>query len=284
MSICYINGSFENKSSASISIQDRGFNFSDGVYEVMSFQKNKLINFDRHMNRLNRSLNCLRIKKPIRNIKSLELIIKKLIKLNRLYNGFIYLQITRGSSSRNHLFPISSLPNVVIFTFNIKLDLKMIKKGVNVITSEDLRWKRCDIKSISLLPNVLEKQNAHENGMYESWQKRDNYITEGSTSNAFIVNSKNEIQTHPANNLILGGVTRDTVIDIAKNSKFIVKECAFTKKELLNCKEAFLTSTTARILPVVSVDHKKIRNGMPGETTKILMTKYNEFIKSQSNE
>ena len=284
MSICYINGSFQNKSSASISIQDRGFNFSDGVYEVMSFQKNKIINFDKHIKRLDRSLNSLRITKPMRNIKSLELIIKKLIKLNHLNDGFLYLQITRGSSSRNHLFPALIRPNIVIFTFSIKLDVKMIKKGVNVMLTDDLRWKRCDIKSISLLPNVLEKQNAHENGMYESWQKRNNLITEGSTSNAFIVNSKDEIQTHPANNYILGGVTRDTVIDLAINSKFIVKEKAFTKSELLKCKEAFLTSTTARILPVISVDNEKIYNGKPGEITKTLIAKYNNLIKSQSNE
>ena len=192
MSICYINGSFQNKSSASISIQDRGFNFSDGVYEVMSFQKNKIINFDKHIKRLDRSLNSLRITNPMRNIKSLELIIKKLIKLNHLNDGFLYLQITRGSSSRNHLFPALIRPNIVIFTFSIKLDVKMIKKGVNVMLTDDLRWKRCDIKSISLLPNVLEKQNAHENGMYESWQRRNNLITEGSTSNAFIVNSKDD--------------------------------------------------------------------------------------------
>ena len=162
MSICFINGSFEDKSSASISIQDRGFNFSDGVYEVMSFQKNKIINFDKHIKRLDRSLNSLRIIKPMRNFKSLELIIKKLIKLNHLRDGFLYLQITRGSSSRNHLFPSLINPNIVIFTFSIKLDVKMIKNGVNVMLADDLRWKRCDIKSISLLPNVLEKQNAHE--------------------------------------------------------------------------------------------------------------------------
>ncbi len=283
MSICYINGSFENKFSASISIQDRGFNFSDGVYEVMSFHKNKIINYYRHIKRLDRSLKSLRINKPMRNTKSLELIIKKLIKLNHLTDGFLYLQITRGSSSRNHLFPSLTLPNIVIFTFTTKLDKNMILKGVNIRLTEDLRWKRCDIKSISLLPNVLEKQNAHENGMYESWQQRDTYITEGSTSNAFIVNSNNEIQTHPANNYILGGVTRDTTIDIAKKCKFIVKEKAFTISDLSNCKEAFLTSTTARILPVINVDNKKISNGKPGEITKTLINKYNELIKSQSD-
>ena len=216
MSICYVNGSYEEKNSAMISIQDRGFNFSDGVYEVMSFFGNQVINFEKHVKRLAKSLDGLRIPKPLTNYKSLELILKKLIKLNKLDKGFVYLQITRGSSSRNHLFPKSSNPNIVIFTFTAKLDEKLILNGVKVRLTEDLRWKRCDIKSISLLPNVLEKQNAFEEGMYESWQKRNNLITEGSTSNAFIVNRNGFIQTHPANNFILGGVTRDTLIEIAK--------------------------------------------------------------------
>ena len=165
MSICYVNGSYEEKTSAVISIQDRGFNFSDGVYEVMSFSGNNIINFDKHVKRLSKSLDSLRIQKPLSNYKSLQLILKKLIKVNKLEEGFLYLQITRGSSSRNHLFPKLSKPNIVIFTFTAKLDKKLILSGVKVRLTEDLRWKRCDIKSISLLPNVLEKQNAFEEGM-----------------------------------------------------------------------------------------------------------------------
>lgn len=280
MSICYINGSFEDKSSAVISIQDRGFNFSDGVYEVMSFCGLKIINYERHIKRLNKSLLGLKIKKPMKNFKSLELIIKKLIKLNNLQEGFLYLQITRGTSSRNHLFPESIAPNVVIFTFTTKVDKNMIKNGVRIRLTDDLRWKRCDIKSISLLPNVLEKQTAHEKGMYESWQKNGQFVTEGSTSNAFIVNSNGEIQTHPTNNLILGGVTRDTVIEIAKNYKFIVKEKPFTTNELFLCKEAFLTSTTVRILPVTRIDNKKINGGEPGKITQFLIQKYDDLVTS----
>ena len=284
MSICYVNGSYEEKSSATISIQDRGFNFSDGVYEVMSFFGNQVINFDKHVKRLAKSLNGLRIQKPLTNYKSLQLIIKKLIKLNKLDKGFVYLQITRGSSSRNHLFPESSKPNIVIFTFTAKLDKKLILSGVKVRLTEDLRWKRCDIKSISLLPNVLEKQNAFEEGMYESWQKRKNLITEGSTSNAFIVNRNGFIQTHPANNFILGGVTRDTLIEIAKKNKIKVIEKAFSSSDLFSSKEAFLTSTTAKILPVVKINEKTIGNGKPGQMTQVLIKKYNEHVKCQIHE
>ena len=284
MSICYVNGSYEEKNSAMISIQDRGFNFSDGVYEVMSFFGNQVINFDKHLKRLAKSLDGLRIQKPLTNYKSLELILKKLIKLNKLDKGFVYLQITRGSSSRNHLFPKLSKPNIVIFTFTSKLDNKLILSGVKVRLTEDLRWKRCDIKSISLLPNVLEKQNAFEKGMYESWQKRKNLITEGSTSNAFIVNRNGFIQTHPANNHILGGVTRDTIIEIAKKNKIKVIEKAFSLSDLFSSKEAFLTSTTAKILPVVKINEKTIGNGKPGQVTQSLIKMYNKLVKCQIHE
>ena len=284
MSICYVNGSYEEKSSATISIQDRGFNFSDGVYEVMSFFGNQVINFDKHVKRLAKSLDGLKIKKPLTNYKSLELILKKLIKLNKLDKGFVYLQVTRGSSSRNHLFPKLSQPNIVIFVFTAKLDKKLILSGVKVRLTDDLRWKRCDIKSISLLPNVLEKQNAFEEGMYESWQKRNNVITEGSTSNAFIVNRDGFIQTHPANNFILGGVTRDTLIEIAKKNKIKVIEKAFSLSDLFSSKEAFLTSTTAKILPVVKINEKNIGNGKPGQMTQVLIKMYNELVKRQIHE
>ena len=253
MTIYYVNGSYQSRSKALISVEDRGFNFSDGVYEVIGFTKQKLLNFKKHTIRLKRSLDNLNITHPFRNFKSLELIISNLINLNSTENGFIYLQITRGSAKRNHLFPNNVTPNVVIFTFANK-DLKNLIKGVSVGISQDLRWLRCDIKSISLLPNLLEKQKASDKGFYEIWQSRNNHITEGSTSNAFIVNSKNVIFTHPANNLILGGVTRDCVISIAKSNGFLVKEKSFTINDIQKCKEAFLTSTTVGVLPVIKID------------------------------
>ena len=277
MRYCYINGLYKNKTEAQVSIEDRGFNFADGVYEVMSFFDYNLINFSKHISRLVRSLDSLKIRMPFKNIKSLELIIQRLIHMNKFKSGFLYLQITRGTAKRNHLFPKSTKPNIIIFSFSIKYDEKIFDKGVSICLADDIRWGRCDIKSISLLPNVLEKQKAFENGFFETWQIKNNLVTEGATSNAFIVNKKNEIQTHPSNNFILGGVTRDTTIEIAKDNNFKIKEKAFTINELFNSKEAFLTSTTAKILPVVKINQKQVNNGKPGEITQILINKYDEF-------
>ncbi len=282
MRYCYINGLYKNKTDAQVSIEDRGFNFADGVYEVMSFLNSNLINFHKHISRLQKSLDSLKISMPFRNIRSLELIIKRLMHINKLKNGFLYLQITRGAAKRNHIFPKLIKPNIIIFSFSLRNDEKIYKKGVKICLSNDIRWGRCDIKSISLLPNVLEKQKAFEQGFFESWQIKNNLITEGATSNAFIVNKQNEIQTHPSNNFILGGVTRDTTIEIAKSNNFKIKEKAFSIDELFNSKEAFLTSTTAKILPVVRINDKKVNNGKPGEITETLINKYNEFLKFQN--
>ncbi len=280
MTIYYVNGSYQSRSKALISVEDRGFNFSDGVYEVIGFSKQKLLNFKKHTVRLKRSLNNLNISHPFKNFKSLELIISNLINLNSTENGFIYLQITRGSAKRNHLFPKNVSPNVVIFTFSNK-DLKNLIKGVSVGISQDLRWLRCDIKSISLLPNLLEKQKASDKGFYEIWQSRNSQITEGSTSNAFIINTKNVIFTHPANNLILGGVTRDCVINIAKRNGFLVKEKSFTINDIQKCKEAFLTSTTVGVLPVIKIDKCIINKGKPGNITLKIMELYNKYLIKQ---
>lgn len=280
MTIYYVNGSYQSRNNASISVEDRGFNFSDGVYEVIGFTKQKLLNFKKHTARLKRSLNGLKISSPFKNFKSLELIILNLISLNYSDDGFVYLQITRGSAKRNHLFPNNVRPNVVIFTFSNK-DIKNLIKGVRVGISEDLRWLRCDIKSISLLPNVLEKQKASNNGLYEIWQCRNNQITEGSTSNAFIINSKNEILTHPSNNFILGGVTRDCVIELARSNGFIVKENSFSIDDIKKCKEAFLTSTTVGVLPVIKIDKFVVNGKKPGKITLKIMDLYKSFLKKQ---
>ena len=250
----------------------------------MAFADQKILNFKKHVRRLDNSLLELRIPQPFVNVKSLELIITKLIKLNNLNDGFIYLQITRGNAKRNHLFPNKINPNIVIFTFNLNIDKKIKSNGVKVGLTEDLRWSRCDIKSISLLPNVLEKQKAYENGYYEYWQIRNSIVTEGSTSNAFIVNKNNQIITHPINNFILGGVTRDSVIEIAKKEKIEVIEQGFSPDEIDNCKEAFLTSTTVGVLPVVKIENRKVNCGTPGRITKNLIKKYNNYLLDQINE
>ena len=280
MSFCYINGSYKNNIDALISVEDRGFNFSDGIYEVMGFRNGKLLNFKRHLKRLSKSLTDLQIKAPFSNENSLKIIIDHLLKLNDLYNGFLYLQITRGTAKRNHLFPSKVKPNIVIFTFS-KVGLDKIKKGVNIGLTKDQRWMRCDIKSISLLANVLDKQKAFEKGFFEVWQLRKKLITEGTTSNAFIVNKKNQIFTHPKNNFILGGVTRDCVVEIALRNKLKVIEKAFNVDDIKNCNEAFLTSTTLGIIPVVKVEDTIINKRQVGLITKILMKKLEDFLDKQ---
>ena len=196
MSICYINGAYKNTLNSVISIEDRGFNFADSVYEVIGFKSNKLLNIKKHIKRLKNSIKQLQINQPFTNYRSLELISKQLMRMNNLNEGFIYLQVTRGTAKRNHLFSKKMNPNIVITIFS-GVNLKSLKKGVKVCLVDDLRWLRCDIKSTSLLPNVIEKQKGADRGFFEVWQVRQNIITEGTTSNAFIVNEKNKIITHP---------------------------------------------------------------------------------------
>ena len=283
MTFCYINGSYKNSIDASISIEDRGFNFSDGVYDVMGFRKGKLLNFERHLRRLNKSLIDLQIRTPFINQKSLKIIIHHLLKLNDVDDGFLYLQVTRGTAKRNHLFPSKVEPNIVIFTFS-KGGLEKIKKGVNVGLTKDQRWMRCDIKSISLLANVLDKQRGFEKGFFEVWQLKKNLITEGTTSNAFIVNKKNHIYTHPKNNLILGGVTRDCIVEIASKNNLKVIEKPFNIDDIKNCKEAFLTSTTLGVVPVIKIEDIIINKKEIGLITKILMKKLENYLNKQIHE
>ncbi len=280
MSISYVNGKYLSKDKATISIEDRGFNFSDGVYEVINFSEGKILNFKKHVQRLERSLSEIEIIFPFANKKILELIIEKLISFNYFDNGFIYLQITRGSSSRNHLFPLNTLPNIVISLYP-KKNNKILERGVKVISSADLRWGRCDIKSVCLLANVLGKQMAYNKNVYEVWQTYNNgIISEGTTSNSFIVSKNQAIITHPKNNKILGGVTRDLVLEIAKKNKMKIQEREFKLKEVYNADEAFLTSTTVGILPVLKINDRTINNGIIGKVTKKLIELHKSYLKN----
>ena len=209
--------------------------------------------------------------------KILKLIIKRLIKLNKIKSGYIYIQITRGTAKRNHVYSKETPPNLVIFCLPLR-KIEEFRRGVKVRTSEDLRWGRCDVKSISLLPNILDKQIAFNQGYYETWQIKDNYITEGTTSNAFIVDKNGSIRTYPKSKHILGGVTRDVIIQIAKKQNIKIIEKAFTLNDIKCCKEAFLTSTTVKILPVIKVNDIKINMMKIGEITEILTYNINKKI------
>ena len=277
METYYVNGFFERRNNAKISVEDRGFNFSDGVYELISYLDEKLIFFEKHYSRLSKSLLSLRISSPLSNKKILKLIIKRLIKLNRIKSGYIYIQITRGTAKRNHVYSKEITPNLVIFCLPLR-KIEKFKSGVKVRTSQDLRWGRCDVKSISLLPNILEKQIASNQGYYETWQIKDNYITEGTTSNAFIVDKNGSIRTYPKTTHILGGVTRDVIIQIAKKQNIKIIEKAFTLNDIKCCKEAFLTSTTVKILPVLKVNNIKVNMMKIGEITKKLTYNINKKI------
>ena len=280
--ITYINNKFVKNSNAKISVEDRGFLFADSVYELISVFNKKIVDIDQHLNRLKSSLNKVKLKYNF-NKKKIRKIINKLIKLNNVINGYIYIQITRGVAERKHEFPKQYKPTTIIFTKNLNVDKKIYKKGVKIITIPDLRWLRRDIKTTSLLPNVLSKQLAVEKNAFESWLIDNGNITEGSTSNAWIIKSSNTIITHPANTKILKGVTRDTIIKILKKNNFNVIEKPFNLIEAKNAKEAFITSSTLSVLPVVKIDNYNISNGKPGDITKKIMYLYNNYINKNKN-
>jgi D-alanine transaminase len=273
----YINNKFINHNKAKISVDDRGFLFADSVYELICVLNKKIIDLDQHLNRLKISLKKVKIKYKL-NKKKFEKIINKLVKLNKIFNGYVYIQITRGVAERKHEFPDKYHPSTIIFTKHLKINKEIYEKGVKIITIPDIRWLRRDIKTTSLLPNVLSKQLAVEKNAFESWLIDNGNITEGSSSNAWIIKNSNTIVTHPANNKILRGITRDTIIKILKKNGFNIKEKPFNLIEAKNAKEAFLTSSTLSVLPVVKIDNYNIANGKPGDITKKIINLYNNYI------
>ena len=280
--ITYINNKFIDHNKAKISVDDRGFLFADSVYELIGVLNKKIIDLDQHLNRLKVSLRKVKIKYKLSK-KKFEETINKLIKLNSIFNGYIYIQITRGVAERKHEFPEKYHPTTIIFTKHLKINKDIYEKGVKIITIPDIRWLRRDIKTTSLLPNVLSKQLAVEKNAFESWLIDNGNITEGSASNAWIIKSSNTIITHPANTKILKGVTRDTIIKILKKNNFNVIEKPFNLIEAKNAKEAFLTSSTLSVLPVVKIDNYNISNGKPGDITKKITYLYNNYINKNKN-
>ena len=281
--ISYINGSFVNHLHAATHIEDRGYQFADGIYEVIAFYNRKFIDEDLHIKRLFRSLKELDIDAPMSE-KALKIIMRELIAKNNRDNGTIYMQISRGIAKRDHAFPKNTRPSIVMSITGTKSPKPQeVKAGVKVITQPDLRWARRDIKSIGLLPNVLAKQAANEAKAREAWLIGSNgNITEGAVSNAFIVSKKGEIITHPVNNNILSGITRLVVLELARKNGFKVIERAFNLKEAKEASEAFLTSTTSNVLPIVSIEGKKIGTGKPAEVSIKLLELYYKHIKQQT--
>ena len=269
MTTCYINGKYKPLNQSFISVTDRGFQFSDGVYEVIAVFKNEFVDFQLHISRLFVSLRKMNIKINL-NKDEIARITKKIRKINQLKMGIIYIQITRGDQNpRDHKYPNKIKPNIVIYSINKNFEYlnKLAKKGVKTSLYPDIRWHRSDIKSISLLGNVLAANHAKKNKSHEAvlFNSR-NMITEGNSSSIWII-KKNKCITHPLNFRILKGCTRHKLILILKKNKFKFEEKKFSIKSLLNADEVFMTSATNFIMPIVKVDKFTISNGKPGLNT-----------------
>ena len=278
--IAFVNGAYLPHASSMVHIEDRGYQFADGVYEVFAVIDNKLVDYDAHINRLMRSLSELKIKLPYSR-RSIFFHISNTIKQNLISNGLIYLQITRGVASRDFKFPNSVKSSLVIIGKNIPLNQyeDLFKTGINVSTTKDLRWKRVDIKSLNLLAPVLAKQLAHDKDSEESWLiDDDNFITEGSSSNAWIYRDGTLI-TRPVSNSILNGITRSTLIRGLKKRKIKYKEAKFNLDDVKNSSEAFITSATQHVMPVVRVNNIKIGKGVPGPRALDFRNAYMESLK-----
>ena len=274
----YLNNKYIKFNNAKIHIEDRGFQFADGVYEVISFYKKRLIDCEFHLKRLKYSLNELDIKYNI-NKKKLISIFNNLILKNKIYSGIIYIQITRGVQSRDHIYKNNLKNTIVIYlrkkVFNIPN--KKFKKE-KAITLNDLRWKRRDIKSISLLPNIIAKTYAKKFGSFEAIFIEKGFVTEGSSTNVWIIKN-NYIITHPSNTDILKGITREVLKNIIKTEKLTLKEKKFTKKQMYNADEVFITGSSNFVTPIFKIDNFLINKGKIGKITKKLAVLYFDKLK-----
>lgn len=267
--IAYVNGTYLPESEARISIFDRGFLFADGVYEVTPVINGKLVDYDAHAERLDRSLNELHMSWPCTKdeLRAMHL---ELISRNGLKEGIIYMQITRGVADRMFNFPKDIKSTLVAFPqVMVLVDNPNARTGVKVITTNDIRWLRRDIKSVMLLAPVLGKQEAYEKGANEAWMVEDGKITEGTSSNAYIVKD-NTVITRPLSNRILAGCTRRALFRLSKEHGVKIEERLFTPEEAYEADEAFLTSASQFVMPIVEVDGKRIGGGQPGPVTRKL--------------
>ena len=275
--IAYVNGRYLPPSGAKVAIEDRGFQFADGVYEVCEVREGRLIDEHRHMARLDRSLGELRIARPM-SPAALGIVLREAIRRNRVRDGIVYVQVTRGVARRDFPFPSADTrPSLVVTARSSDLERleQIAAEGISVITVPDLRWRRVDIKSVALLPNVLAKQSAREQGAREAWLvDGQGRITEGASSNAWIVSLDGKLITHPLGQDILPGITRSIVIDVIKAQGLPFEERSFTVEEAQAAREAFITSASQIVLPVVSINGRPVGNGAPGLISAALRRDY----------
>ena len=264
--LSYIDGNYYNYYDSKIHINDRGYHFGDAVYEVILYNQGVFYDFDEHINRLFRSLHSIDIQFSISK-KTIELIVKNLIRLNKISFGSVYIQVSRGIADRNHSFNnLNIKPILTIITSKKHNNINNDIIGVKAITVRDNRWARPDIKTTQLLPNVLAKTKANKQGAYESiFIDDEGYVTEGSSSNIWIINKDNEIITRSIDGKILSGITRKTIAKFSKLNDLTVIENKFSKDEMLNAKEVFLTSASSFVTPITEIDNVKINKGVVGE-------------------
>ena len=274
--IIYVNGSFVPEADAKVSVFDRAFLFADGVYEVTAVLGGRPVDLDAHLARLDRSLAEMQITPPLTHAE-LRALHGELIARNGVEEGVVYLEITRGVADRDFLYPADAAPTVVAFTQSRSLlDNPYAVTGVKVITLPDLRWKRRDIKSTSLLAQTMGKQQARLRGAYEAWMVEDGVVTEGTSSTSFILDAEGRLRTQPLGHHILPGVTRRAVLRLAETEGLTIEERPFTVAEALQAGEAFLTAASAFVLPVVEIDGVAIGNGRPGPIAQAFRRLYIE--------
>ena len=278
--IAYVNGRYLPARDALVSIEDRGYQFSDGIYEVCEVRGGAIIDERRHLERLRRSLDALRIAMPVSQ-SALAVILRETIRRNRVREGIVYVQMTRGVARRDFSFPPpGTAPSLVVTARSLDMDgnEKKARQGIAVITVPESRWARPDIKSISLLPNVLAKQAARDRGAGEAWfVDRDGGVTEGASSNAWIVTRDGKVVPRPADNGILRGITRTVLIGVIKAQNLVFEERPFTVEEAYGAAEAFVTAASQVVMPVVRIDDRTIGGGSPGPVAKALRESFHRL-------
>lgn len=277
--ITYIDGKYLNYEDSKIHINDRGYHFGDAVYEVIVFNKNIFYDFDGHIQRLFKSLTSLEIKFSLSS-SSLKIIINNLIRLNKANIGSIYIQVSRGVAERNHSFHGLNIKPILTIIVTKKSNIENNLNGVKAITLNDNRWSRPDIKTTQLLPNVLAKTLANKNNAYESiFIDDEGFVTEGSSSNIWVLNKENQLITRNLDGKILSGITRNSISKFAKKNNIAVIEKKFTQIELYNAKEVFLTSASSFIMPIIQIDDQNINQGLVGNISLELRKLYFDNFK-----
>ncbi|MBU8770028.1 D-amino-acid transaminase [Cytobacillus oceanisediminis] len=280
MEYVILNGDLIERSEAKVDIEDRGYQFGDGVYEVIRVYNGKMFTADEHLERLLESGRKIELDIPY-SIGQLKQMLAEMIERNNLELGIVYMQFSRGTSPRNHAYPGADVaPVLTAYTRETSRPVESMRNGVKASLIEDIRWLRCDIKSLNLLGNIMAKQKAAQSGCFEAIQHRGDTVTEGSSSNIAIVKD-GTLYTHPATNLILNGITRRKINEICRRNGVALEESAFTKDDLLDADEVFMSSTSAEITPIIEIEGKPVGNGSPGPITNKLQNLFEEAIEKE---